>query len=121
MSDFQREASSLTRTLITAYGDLLRLSKVSSMPHIVGQEAFQLDVAVASLITSGEGLLRLVHELKLSILAQDHAAMEAEVQSVRSAADQRTAALRAEAAQLREEVQRAYSSAANAPAQNAAP
>jgi Surfeit locus protein 5 subunit 22 of Mediator complex len=77
--DFKRENDRLALRITESYGSLLSLSKISTSEQLMSREAFQMDVAVQSLVTSGEGILRLIHELKLAILLQDVQAMDAEV------------------------------------------
>jgi Surfeit locus protein 5 subunit 22 of Mediator complex len=77
--DFKRENDRLALRITESYGSLISLSKISTSEQLMSREAFQMDVAVQSLVTSGEGLLRLIHELKLAILLQDVQAMDAEV------------------------------------------
>ncbi|CAM9267892.1 unnamed protein product, partial [Phaeothamnion confervicola] len=76
-SDFRRQVQNYTKTLLESMGALIREAKVPTQQ--AAQSPFQINVATAEIITSAEGLLRLIRELKLSILLQDFEAMDAEV------------------------------------------
>ncbi|KAG5188901.1 hypothetical protein JKP88DRAFT_233720 [Tribonema minus] len=105
--DFRRACDRNARSLVENFGALIRLSKISDAQHMT-HEGLQIDTASTALVTAGETMLRLIQELKLSILLQDFEAMDDEVDAVEAECRRAGRRLVGDIVELTESVQLAY-------------
>ncbi|CAM9477215.1 unnamed protein product [Chrysoparadoxa australica] len=81
--DLRQELNRFCDSLKDSFATLLKAAQITDEQR-VELEGFQLNVAATNMGVAAEGLLRLIQELKLSVVLQDSDAMDAEVEGRRS-------------------------------------